>query len=177
MMRKHKVMRHYKGLIKKFDAGEEQIIGHHGDFGARIELIQQGHDESGECNKYDEKSSYPHKCLRMPSMVDGFWVKREMGEFDWIDVEAAQPVSLIKVRCHLPERYIDANGRMQVPPFYPLPYRLESGAIRFYSLGLGWYFVDDVIFAKRWLETFARLGACVHGTGDCGSRREPRLIG
>jgi hypothetical protein len=51
-------------------------------------------------------------------------------------------------------------------PFYALPYRLEGGGIRFFSRGYGWYFRDDVVFLKRWLETFARLGACVHENGN-----------
>jgi hypothetical protein len=33
-------------------------------------------------------------------------------------------------------------------------------------MGLGWYFRDDAIFLKRWLETFARLGACVNPDGS-----------
>jgi len=85
MMRKHGVMRHYKGLMKKFNAGEEQLIGYHTDFGGRIELIQQGYDEHGICHKPDEKSSYPHKCVILPSMIGGFWVKRE-----WSESEAAE---------------------------------------------------------------------------------------
>jgi hypothetical protein len=166
MMRKYKVMRHYKGLMKKYDAGEEQFIGYHADFGGRIELIQQGYDEGGTCNKYDEKSSYPHKCVPLPSMFGGFWVKREIGEFGWDEIEQASPISMFMVRWLLPERYIDAHGKMQAAPFYPLPYRLEGGSIRFFSMGLGWYCRDDAVFLRRWLETFARLGACVNPDGS-----------
>jgi hypothetical protein len=77
-MRKHKVMQPCKGLMVKYNAGEEQLIGYRADFGGRIELVQQGFDEGGIARKYDEKSSYPHKCIIMPSMVGGFWVKHEL---------------------------------------------------------------------------------------------------
>jgi hypothetical protein len=165
-MRKHNVIRHYKELMKKYDAGDEQLIGYIADFGGRIELLKQGYYEGGICNKYDEKSSYPHKCLELPSMIGGFWIKRGFDEFDWADIESASPVSMFKIRWALPERYIDANGNMQTMPFYALPYRLEGGGIRFFSRGYGWYFRDEAIFLKRWLETFERLGACVHEDGS-----------
>jgi hypothetical protein len=173
MMRKHKVMRHYKGLMKKYDAGDEQLIGYRADFGGRIELVQQGYDANGICYKYDEKSSYPHKCVSLPSMIGGFWVKRGYDEFGWTDIENASPISMFQVRWHLPERYIDANGNMQVVPFFALPYRLEGGGIRFFSTGWGWYFRDDVVFLKRWLETFAALGACVNPDGAVYRGRKP----
>jgi hypothetical protein len=139
MMRKNKVMRHYKGLMVKYNAGEEQLIGYRADFGGRIELVQQGFDEGGVIYKYDEKSSYPHKCIKLSSMAGGFWVKREYGGFDWTDIENASPVSMFQVRWGLPERYIDAHGNMQVVPFFALPYRLEGGGIRFVSRG--WAFI------------------------------------
>jgi hypothetical protein len=110
---------------------------------------------------------------------EGFWVKREWSEFGWDDVEQASPVSMFKVRWLLPERYIDAHGNMQAIPFFPLPYRLEGGSIRFFSKGLGWYFRDEVIFLKRWLETFARLGDCVNPDGSwwrISKRETDRLI-
>lgn len=102
----------------------------------------------------------------MPSMIDGSWVKREFNKFDWADIENASPVSMIQIKWALPERYIDAHGNMQVVPFYALPYRLEGKGIRFFSRGWGWYFRDEVIFLKRWLETFARLGAYIHEDGS-----------
>jgi len=49
IMRKENVMRHYRGLMKKFNADEEQLVGFHAGFGGRIELIQQGFDERGIC--------------------------------------------------------------------------------------------------------------------------------
>jgi hypothetical protein len=166
IMRKNKTMRHYKGLMKKYGAGEEQLIGYHADFGGRTELIRQGFDEDGVIYKYDEKSSYPHKCIKLPSMAGGFWVKREYGEFDWADIEHASPVSMFQVRWGLPERYIDAHGHMQVVPFFALPYRLEGGGIRFFSRGWGWFFQDEVVFLKRWLERFTGLGACINPDGS-----------
>jgi hypothetical protein len=138
-------MRHYKGLMVKYNAGEEQLIGYHTDFGGRLELVQQGSDKGGTYYKPDEKSSYPHKCIMLPSMTGGFWVKREYGEFDWTDIEHASPVSMFQVRWGLPERHIDAHGNMQVIPFYGLPYRIEGGGIRFFSRGWGWYRRDDVV--------------------------------
>jgi len=166
MMRKFGVMRHYKGRMTKFNAGEEQLIGYHADFGGRIELIQQGFNEGGISRKYDEKSSYPHKCVRMPSMIGGSWSTHDFDRFDWPDVENASPISMFQVRWCLPERYIDHYGNMQVVPFFALPYRIKGGGIRFWSMGWGWYFQDEVMLLKRWLETFARLGACVHEDGS-----------
>jgi hypothetical protein len=55
---------------------------------------------------------------------------------------------------------------MQIVPFFALPYRLESGGIRFFCTGWGWYFRDEIVFLKRWLETFAALGACVNPDGS-----------
>lgn len=80
----------------------------------------------------------------MPSMIGGFWIERGHGAFDWTDIEEASPVSLFQVRWCLPERYIDAHGRMQVVPFYALPYRLEGKGIRFFSRGWGWFYRDDL---------------------------------
>jgi hypothetical protein len=73
---------------------------------------------------------------------------------------------MFQVRWGLPERYIDAHGNMQIVPSFALPYRLEGGGIRFFSRGWRWYYRDDVIFLKRWLKTFARLGACVRKDGS-----------
>jgi hypothetical protein len=134
-MRKHKVMRHYKGLMKKFDAGQEQLIGHYTDYGGRIELVQQGFDEFGSVCKYDEISSYPHKCVPLPSMIGGVWEVREYGRFDWADIENASPVSMVQLKWALPERYIDTFGVLRVVPWFALPYRLEGGGI-FQGFGL-----------------------------------------
>lgn len=166
MVRKYKVMRHYKGLMTKFNAGEEQLIGYRTDFGGRIELIQRGFHEGGVVNKYDEKSSYPHKCLIQPSMIGGVWEKLEYGEFGWADIENASPLSMVQIRWAFPERYVDEHGVLQIVPWYALPYRLEGGGIRFFSKGWGWYRRDDAVLLKRWLETFAKLGACVHEDGS-----------
>jgi hypothetical protein len=166
MMRKHKVMRHYKGLMVKYNAGIEQLIGYYTDFGGRIELVQQGFDEGGIVQKYDEKSSYPHKCVPLSSMVGGIWEVREHGGFDWWDIENADPLSMVQLKWALPERYVDTFGVLRVVPWYALPYRLEGGGIRFFSKGWGWFRRDDVVLLKRWLETFARLGACVNEDGS-----------
>jgi hypothetical protein len=99
-------------------------------------------------------------------MIGGFWVKREYNEFDWADVESASPIAMFQIKWNLPERYIDACGKMQVVPFYGLPYRIEGGGIRFFSRGWGWYRRDDVILLKRWLEKFAGLGACIKEDGS-----------
>jgi hypothetical protein len=68
---------------------------------------------------------------------------------------------------------------MQVVPFFPLPYRIKGGGIRFCSMGWGWFFQDDVMFLKHWLETFARLGACVREDGSPWqlSKGEARRLG
>jgi hypothetical protein len=166
MMRKFGVMKHYKGLMAKYNAGDEQLIGYHTDFGGRIELVQQGNGEGIVAYKYDEKSSYPDKCVLLPSMTGGFWVKREHGGFDWADVEHASPISMFQVKWALPERYVDIHGNMQPVPFFALPSRLEGKGIRFWSRGWGWYCRDDVIFLKRWLEEFARLGAYINPDGS-----------
>lgn len=99
-------------------------------------------------------------------MIGGSWARRDFDKFDWTDIEDASPISMFQVRWCLPERYIDHNGNMQVVPFYALPYRIKHGGIRFWSMGNGWYFRDEVIFLKHWLETFAKLGACVHEDGS-----------
>jgi hypothetical protein len=179
LMAKHGVKRHYKGLMVKFNAGEEQLIGYRADFGGHIELIKQGFDEGGVCYQPDEKSSYPHKCVSLPSMVGGVWEKKEFGKFDWADIAEASVLSMFQIRWDLPERYIDAHGHMRVAPFFALPYRIEGGAIRFFSRGWGWYFKDEALYLKRWLETFAALGACINSDGSPYHISEPvadRLI-
>ena len=83
----------------------------------------------------------------------------------WDEIEPASPVAMFKIRWHLPERYIDADGKMEVIPFFPLPYRLEKRWDHVLFAGSRLVFMDEVVFLKRWLETFAQLGACVHPDG------------
>ena len=122
--------------MAKFDAGRRADIGYHADYGGRIELIQQGYDETGVVYKNDERSSYPHKCVPIPSMIGGLWEKREDGKFDWADIENSSVLSMFRIKWALPERYVDAGDVLRTAPFYALPYRLEGGGIRFFSEGI-----------------------------------------
>jgi hypothetical protein len=84
---------------------------------------------------------------------------------DWNEIENASPLSEFFIRWNLPEVYIDKIGEARNIPFYPLPYRLPRDGILFPRKGCGWYFRDDAIAAKRWLEKFASLGAAVSKDG------------
>jgi hypothetical protein len=71
----------------------------------------------------------------------------------WNEIENAT-LSLFFIRWNLPEVYIDETCEARNILVYPLPYRLPGGGILFPRKGCGWYFRDDVIAAKRCVETW-----------------------
>jgi hypothetical protein len=164
LMRKEGVAQHYSGRVSKFDPTEEQEIAHASFYGARIEATKMGlHDSPEPVFQYDINSSYPANCLSLPSMIGGEF---EKGEFrEWENVENACPLSMFYVQWSLPLAYVDTRGNIKYVPMYPLPYRLPGGGILYPHRGSGWYVRDDVIAAKRWCETFSRLGAAISPEG------------
>jgi hypothetical protein len=160
LLKKEGVSRHYAGFVRKYNISEEQRIAHAGFYGARIELTKQGlSDGIG----YDQRSAYPYVCLGLPSMIGGRFRREEMPS--WNEIENASPLSEFFIQWNLPEVYIDETGEARNFLFYPLPFRLPGGGILFPLKGSGWYFRDDAIAAKRWLEKFASLGAAVSKDG------------
>jgi hypothetical protein len=163
LLKKEGVARHYAGFVRKYNISEEQHIAHAGFYGARIELTKVGFsDEVGF--QYDQRSAYPYVCLGLPSMIDGRFRREEIPA--WKEIENASQLSEFFIRWKLPEVYIDKTGETRNILFYPLPYRLPGGGILFPQKGSGWYFRDDAIAAKRWLEKFASLGAAVSKDGS-----------
>jgi hypothetical protein len=69
------------------------------------------------------------------------------------------------IRWNLPEVYIDETVEVGNILFCPLFYRLLCDGILFPRKGSGWFFRDDAVAAKRWLEKFASLGAAVSKDG------------
>jgi hypothetical protein len=96
-------------------------------------------------------------------MIDGRFEWKKMPS--WDEIEKASPLSEFFIKWNLPEVYIDKNGEVRNIPFYPLPYRLPGGGILYPRKGSGWYFRDDAIAAKRWLEKYASLGAAISQDG------------
>jgi hypothetical protein len=156
------VSEHYAGRVNKSDPSPEQLIAHAGYYGGHIEMLKQGYSEAGAF-VYDLKSAYPAEMRALPSMIGGrvrHWdIKDNPTGLDWREVEASSKISAFFIRWRLPPFYVDrASGDVRGVPFFPLPYRLKGGGILFCSEGSGFYMRDEAVAAKRWLETFAKLG-------------------
>ena len=162
LIRNRGVAEHYKGWVDKLNPSPEQLIAHATYYGGHIQLCKQGYSEAG-AYVYDIRSAYPSEMQHLPSMIGGrvrHWdITDNPNGLDWRDVEASSKISAFFISWRLPPFYLDeATGEVRGVPFFPLPYRLKGGGILFCSQGSGWYKRDEAIGAKRWLETFSRLG-------------------
>jgi hypothetical protein len=162
LLKKEGVAAHYAGRVSKRDPSPEQLIAHKSYGGGHFEMIRQGCSEAG-LHIYDLKNAYPYEMQELPSMIGGsfrWWsLKDNPDGLGWRAVETASKISAFFIRWRLPAAYMDKqSGQVCGIPFFPLFYRLESGRIVFPSEGSGWFMRDDAIGAKRWLETFVRLG-------------------
>jgi hypothetical protein len=162
LIKKKGVAAHYAGRVNKRDPSPEQLIAHATYYGGHVELMMPG-VSTADLWAPDVKSAYPAEMQDLPSMIGGqfrHWsVNDNPSGLDWRKVEASSKISAFFIRWRLPPFYVDkATGKVRGVPFFPLPYRLAGGGILFCAQGSGWYMRDEAIAAKRWLETFARLG-------------------
>jgi hypothetical protein len=163
LLRKEGVAKHYAGIVRKHNISTEQEIAHAGFHAGRIELIKHGFAKDQTSYQSDKVSAYASVCLNLPSMIDGQFEWKKMPV--WDEVEKAGQLSEFFIKWNFPEVYLDQNGELRNIPFYPLPYRLPGGGILYPRKGSGWYYRDDAIAAKRWLEKFASLGAAISKDG------------
>jgi hypothetical protein len=157
----------------------EQEWAHHGFFGGRVELAMQG-VHAGALFGYDITSAYPSVMAKLPAQVipvygpndpcaqlkpvsyrKGKWAWRDGLEIDWEAIAAMSPFSMIEIEFNFPELVVDPQGRTRDPPFFPLPYRREDGAILYPARGRGRYFRDEAIEAVNWLDVI-----CAYLTPD-----------
>jgi len=129
---------------------------------------------------YDVSSCYPAGAVELPSLSPehGEWRRLTANELPYQNwdallemAEKASPVSMFKLRWDFPlvERKQKAPSDIASPedrqrweaarstftPFFPLPYRTESGAILFPARGRSICMRDDFIAAIKWLQHFA----------------------
>jgi hypothetical protein len=164
LIKKEGVSQSYAGRVSKRDPSREQLLAHAAYYGGHIELLKQGFSTSAMW-VYDLKSAYPAEMQELPSMAGGRFRHWNIEDntrplpLDWREVETASKISVFFIRWRLPAFYVDkTTGETRGVPCFPLPYRLPNGGILFPSEGSGWCMRDEAIAAKRWLETFARLG-------------------
>jgi hypothetical protein len=113
----------------------------HARFGGRIELCKQGVSHR-PFYVYDISSAYPAVAVEMPSMEGGKWIWKKNPTR--AEVEGANILSVFKVKTR------NFNPKL---PFYPLPFRTETGSIMFPpEIIAGRYMRDDVIAAFKWFD-------------------------
>ena len=115
----------------------------HAYFGARIDLVKQGH-HTGPLYEYDIASAYPSIATDLPSMKGGTW--RLINNPTREEVFASSPFSMFEVSTH--------NYAFNLP-FYALPYRTPSGSIMFPPHVYGYYMRDHVIAAYKHYDEFS----------------------
>lgn len=119
----------------------------HARFGGRIELCKQGVSHK-PIYLYDLASAYPSICVTLPSMEDGRWLWKANPTRE--EIENSNILSMFKVTMR---RYATDL------PFYPLPFRTESGSIMFPpEIVGGRYQRDEVIGAFKHFDYFNGCG-------------------
>ena len=59
---------------------------------------------------------------------------------------------MIELKFDFPTYVLDDKGTTRAPPFYPLPYRRDDGAILFPAKGWGRYYRNEALAAFEWLD-------------------------
>jgi hypothetical protein len=136
LLKRENVKQHFPEIRAK-DLSIEQERAHYAYFGGRIELCKQGFT-SNTLYGYDIASAYPHVCTQLPSMAGGTWQTIKSPSRD--DIERSSLVSIVHIQTR---DFPDA-------PFYPLPYRMPTGAILFPRSVHGFYMRDEALAALDW---------------------------
>ena len=97
-------------------------------FGGRFDITRTGF--VGDIYEYDINSAYPYIASTLPCLRCGNYVSATGF--------GAEPHSLWLVR------WSDNGTRWS-----PFPYRTDNGNIRYYQNGIGFYFTDEVLAARR----------------------------
>jgi hypothetical protein len=131
-------------------------------FGGRGELMKQG--LTGDIlHVYDLSSAYPAQIAELPSMEGGEWVHRKNPTRE--EIEQSNMLSMFRAETHNFNYFL---------PFYPLPFRVKSGAIMFPADVRGVWMRDDVVGAFKYFDKFSSLGRLSHGVPG-GSKPEIRV--
>lgn len=129
----------------KGDPATPQAWAHHAFFGGRIEMLKQGFTKK-RLHGYDISSAYPYVCRDLPSMRNGRWVHHERPS--QATVEGFSVLSMVRLKTRGPDLFDNEW------PFYPLPYRTQTGSILFPPSVHGIYMMEEVRaafdFAKVW---------------------------
>ena len=160
---------HFFPWVDASDVRPEQEWAHHAFFGGRIELCKQGRFV-GDVYAYDVTSAYPAIMSELPAMViphyapddverkkpvrrrRGKWIRRHGLETNFEKIARMSPLSMVEVEFDFPTHVLDGHGRTREPPFYPLPYRREDGAILYPARGRGRYYRNEILAAIEWLD-------------------------
>jgi DNA polymerase type B, organellar and viral len=129
LLTKHGI-KHYKPDERKGENLPAHIIeiSQHAYFGGRIECMQYGRHQ-GIVHHYDINSAYPAAMIDLPQLKDGEWVtinEHEPNTFSCYHVVWQQAGSL---------------------PFFPLPYRVQGGGVRFPGMGECWVWEPELAAA------------------------------
>jgi hypothetical protein len=176
LLQKERVFEHYPNDIKTSDIPAHQDASHHGFFGGRIELLQQGYTEERLWGG-DLANAYPSGMLELPSMKDGMWhhvncfneQEQCVALYDHGVIEGGNILNMYQVEWDFPERKREKGRRKgevskeEYIPFFPLPYRRNDNAILFPSKGKSWIVRDDLVAALKWIKKFTELGFLKHG--------------
>ena len=109
------------------------LAARHAYSGGHIESMMVG-VHRGKVYHYDLNSAYPAQYKSLPSMVDGVWSHGHA---------PSPPMGFTVVR--LSWSFLDGL------PFYPLFYRLQSGAILYPRHGHGWYWMPEYDIAREFI--------------------------
>jgi hypothetical protein len=160
---------HFFPWVDASDIRPEQEWAHYAFFGGRIELVKQGR-YAGDYYAYDVTSAYPAIMSELPAMVipqyarddiepkkpirrrRGKWIRRDGLEINFETIARMSPLSIVEIEFDFPTDVLDRRGRTRKPPFYPLPYRREDGAILYPARGRGRYYRNEILAAIKWLD-------------------------
>lgn len=108
-----------------------ETAARHAYFGGRIEAVHYGHTAE-MIHQYDLRSAYPAALQRVPSLAGATWRNDGPGIGD--------DFALARVRWHF------THGEV-----LPLPWRAETGAIFYPSIGEGWVWWPELDAARSLL--------------------------
>ncbi len=179
VIKQRKLARFFEDHIAAEKISEQQEWAHYSFVGGRIETLKQGYMKSTPLYVYDVASCYPAGAVELPSLAaeDGSWRRLNGADLRYASLgelleraEKATPVSMFKVRWSFPvveKKYKPPSHvapedrqkwefqRSTFTPFFPLPYRTNSGAILFPADGRSIGMRDDFVAAIKWLMRFA----------------------
>jgi hypothetical protein len=129
LLKKYGVKRHIPSVKNENELPPHiEKASQHAYFGGRIECMQFGHSTE-TIYHYDINSAYPAAMLNLPSLREGEWTEISEHKPDTFSIYHVTWESDLAL------------------PFYPLPYRLPQGQVRFPSSGECWVWEPELAAA------------------------------